>query len=222
MRHWKSDYSEADRASFEEDYQRELATTNTISTGAGGSTQSSCHGTPFKRIEEHDYDGADFTSGVAYSLTMSMCLRGGISEAPLVNQQSADEKTPFTDKDPTAKLWLEWLKNPHSPVYRAILTRDDSLLAGLLPSFSVTGETDWNDSEKLYSAVAKALTSDEFKRHVQPRIQTAMAQLLGALNAASADSNPDWGLVSGVLFLDSIVQASCCTTRFTSPNSRSK
>ena len=130
---------------------------------------------------------------MAYSLTMTMCLRGGISEASLINQQSADEKTPLSDKDPTAKLWLEWLKNPQSPVYRAILRRDESLLAGLLPSFSVTGETDWNDSEKLYSAVTKALTSDEFNRYVQPHIQTAMAQLLGALNAASVRLQPRLG-----------------------------
>jgi hypothetical protein len=186
-------YSEADRASFEKDYQRELANYQHYIDWCGRQYAELCHSAPFKRIEEHDYDGADFTSGVAYSLTMTMCLRGGISEAPLINQQSAAEKTPFSDKDPTAKLWLEWLKNPQSPVYRAILMRDESLLAGLLPSFSVTGETDWNDSEKLYSAVTKAVTSDEFSRHVQPRIQTAMAQLLGALNAASVRLQPRLG-----------------------------
>lgn len=186
-------YSEADRASFEEDYQRELANYQHYIDWCGRQYAELCHGAPFKHIEEHDYDGADFTSGVAYSLTMTMCLRGGISEAPLVNQNSANEKAPFTDKDPTAKLWLEWLKNPQSPVYRAILRRDESLLAGLLPSFSVTGDADWNDSEKLYSAVSKALTSDEFNRYVQPRIQTAMAQLLGALNAASARLQPRLG-----------------------------
>lgn len=186
-------YSEADRASFEKDYQRELANYQHYIDWCGRQYAELCHSAPFKRIEEHDYDGADFTSGVAYSLTMTMCLRGGISEAPLINQQSADEKTPLSDKDPTAKLWLEWLKNPQSPVYRAILRRDESLLAGLLPSFSVTGETDWNDSEKLYSAVTKALTSDEFNRYVQPHIQTAMAQLLGALNAASVRLQPRLG-----------------------------
>nr|GFD59181.1 hypothetical protein [Tanacetum cinerariifolium] len=30
----------------------------------------------------HDYDGADEESGEAYSKTMALCLRGGISEAP--------------------------------------------------------------------------------------------------------------------------------------------
>lgn len=186
-------YSEADRASFEKDFQRELANYQHYIDWCGRQYAELCHGAPFKHIEEHDYDGTDFTSGVAYSLTMTMCLRGGISEAPLIDQQSTDEKASFSDKDPTAKLWLEWLKNPQSPIYRSILTRDESLLAGLLPSFSVTGETDWNDSEKLYSAVTKALTSDEFNRYVQPRIQTAMAQLLGALNAASARLQPRLG-----------------------------
>ncbi|WP_275942368.1 MULTISPECIES: T6SS effector BTH_I2691 family protein [Pseudomonas] len=83
--------------------------------------------------------------------------------------------------------------DPQSPIYRALLLRDKGLLADLLPSFNATGDSDWNDSEKLYSTITKLIANDDFKKHVRPRLQHAMAQLLGALNAAAARLQPSLG-----------------------------
>ncbi|WP_218577157.1 MULTISPECIES: hypothetical protein, partial [unclassified Pseudomonas] len=66
-------------------------------------------------------------------------------------------------------LWSDWLKNPQSPVYRALLVRDKKLLADLLPSFNAeTDESEWNDTEKLYSTIVALIGSDEFKHSVRP------------------------------------------------------
>ena len=97
------------------------------------------------------------------------------------------------DNGHTASLWSEWLNDPKSPIYRALLLRDKGLLADLLPSFNATGDGDWNDSEKLYSTLTKLIANDDFKQHVRPRLQHAMAQLLGALNAAAARLQPSLG-----------------------------
>ncbi|MNF50017.1 hypothetical protein D3C84_313020 [compost metagenome] len=186
-------YSEADRASFEKNDHRELENYQHYIDWCAKLYAELCRSTQFKRIEQYDYDGADFTSGLAYSQTMTLCLRGGVSEAPPLTDERLDGQASSPDNGPTALLWVEWLKDPKSPVYRAVLMRDKSLLAGLLPSFSTTSEIDWNDSEKLYSAVTKALTSEESSRYVQPYLQAGMAQLLGALNAASARLQPILG-----------------------------
>lgn len=183
-------YSEADRASFEKNDHRELENYQHYIDWCGKLYAELCRSAQFKRIEQHDYDGADFTSGLAYSQTMTLCLRGGVSEAPPLTGERLDGKASSPDNGPTTLLWVEWLNDPESPVYRAVLMRDKSLLAGLLPSFSTTDEIDWNDSEKLYSAVTKALTSEESSRYVQPYLQAGTAQLLGALNAASARLQP--------------------------------
>lgn len=145
-----------------------------------------CQTPAFACIEQHDYDGDDPDSGRAYSLTMALCLNGGISEAP---QDSSSSE----DNGPTAQLWSNWLRNPNSPIYRALLLRDQHLLAGLLPSFQTTGDMDWSDSDKLYAALNKLLTSEESHYLTRPYLQEAMAQLLGALNAASARLQPKLG-----------------------------
>ncbi|MGH8389583.1 MAG: T6SS effector BTH_I2691 family protein, partial [Pseudomonas sp.] len=182
-------YSETDRASFESSYQQQLADYQRHIDGCARLYAQLCASASFRRIEQHDYDGTHFPSALAYSQTMALCLRGGISEAPPVT----DENAPAPDNGPTAMLWQHWLNDPQSPIYRALLLREKSLLAGLLPSFSVTGDLDWGDSEKLYSAVTKALSSDEAIRYIQPHLQEAMAHLLGALNAASVRLQPVLG-----------------------------
>ncbi|WP_338512410.1 T6SS effector BTH_I2691 family protein [Pseudomonas trivialis] len=143
---------------------------------------AACRSSLFACVEQNDYDGDDRPSGRAYSQTMALCLEGGISEAPATQ-----------DDGHTASLWSSWLNDPKSPVYRALLLRDKRLLADLLPSFNATGDSDWNDSEKLYSALTKLIDNDDFKHHVRPRLQHAMAQLLGALNAAAARLQPSLG-----------------------------
>lgn len=126
----------------------------------------------FQVAMAHDYDGADDDSGVAYSKTMALCLRGGISEAP------------GDDTGATARLWQTLLQDPHSHAYQALLLRDQRLLGALLPSFSSTEATAWNDSIRLYESLTKAIASDESQRLLQAPLQEAIAQLLGALNSA--------------------------------------
>ncbi|WPO98560.1 T6SS effector BTH_I2691 family protein [Pseudomonas sp. HR96] len=126
----------------------------------------------FQVAMTHDYDGADEESGEAYSKTMALCLRGGISEAP-DNPGGA-----------TAQLWQTLLQDPHSHAYQALLRRDSPLLAALLPSFSES--TTWNDSLRLYDLLTRTIASDESRRLMQAPLQEAIAQLLGAVNGAQA------------------------------------
>ncbi|MFJ2548602.1 T6SS effector BTH_I2691 family protein [Pseudomonas sp. NPDC087612] len=179
-------YNEQQRAEFQQRYDQQLASFQRIIDGAGRAYAGACRTPAFLCCEQHDYDGADFASGQAYSQTMALCLSGGISEAPVTDSADADS-------GPTAMLWDTWLRNPQSPVYRALLRRDRQLLAELLPSFKASTDTDWNDSEKLYAALSKILASDESMQLLRPSVQDAMAQLLGALNAASARLQPALG-----------------------------
>ncbi|UVL63765.1 hypothetical protein LOY54_11045 [Pseudomonas sp. B21-032] len=179
-------YNEQQRAEFQQRYDQQLASFQRIIDGAGRAYAGACRTPAFLCCEQHDYDGADFASGQAYSQTMALCLSGGISEAPVTASAGADS-------GPTAMLWDTWLRNPQSPVYRALLRRDRQLLAELLPSFKASTDTDWNDSEKLYAALSKILASDESMQLLRTSVQDAMAQLLGALNAASARLQPALG-----------------------------
>nr|NLU60173.1 hypothetical protein [Pseudomonas sp. BIGb0427] len=179
-------YNEQQRAEFQQRYDQQLASFQRIIDGAGRAYAGACRTPAFLCCEQHDYDGDDFASGQAYSQTMALCLSGGISEAPVT--ASAD-----ADSGPTAMLWDTWLRNPQSPIYRALLRRDRQLLAELLPSFKASTDTDWNDSEKLYAALSKILASDESMQLLRTSVQDAMAQLLGALNAASARLQPALG-----------------------------
>ncbi|KJK12713.1 T6SS effector BTH_I2691 family protein [Pseudomonas sp. 2(2015)] len=179
-------YNEQQRAEFQQRYDQQLASFQRIIDGAGRAYAGACRTPAFLCCEQHDYDGADFASGQAYSQTMALCLSGGISEAPVTDSADADS-------GPTAMLWDTWLRNPQSPIYRALLRRDRQLLAELLPSFKASTDTDWNDSEKLYAALSKILASDESMQLLRTSVQDAMAQLLGALNAASARLQPALG-----------------------------
>ena len=140
---------------------------------------------------------------------MARCLEGGISEAPSPQDKGSRTQNPPADTGPTASLWSDWLKNPQSPVYRALLVRDKKLLADLLPSFDAeTDESEWNDTEKLYSTIVALIGSDEFKHSVRPHLQLAIAQLLGALNSAGARLQPvlNPGVARVVSRLNSAVQ----------------
>ncbi|MGH8386688.1 MAG: T6SS effector BTH_I2691 family protein [Pseudomonas sp.] len=186
-------YDEQSRALFHKHYEQEWANYQRYIDQSAHAYAAACRSRQFACIEQHDYDGDDRASGRAYSQTMALCLSGGISEAPVQQQQDAQENAPAQDTGPTASLWSDWLANPQSPVYRALLLRDKQLLAGLLPSFSASGDTDWHDSEKLYATLTKLIASDEFKYDPRPRLQQAIAQLLGALNAAAARLQPSLG-----------------------------
>ena len=175
-------YDEQSRALFHQLYEQEWANYQRYIDQSAHAYAAACRSSLFACVEQNDYDGNDRPSGRAYSQTMALCLEGGISEAPATQ-----------DNGHTASLWSEWLNDPQSPIYRALLLRDKGLLADLLPSFNATGDGDWNDSEKLYSTLTKLIANDDFKQHVRPRLQHAMAQLLGALNAAAARLQPSLG-----------------------------
>ncbi len=175
-------YDEQSRALFHQRYEQEWANYQRYIDQSAHTYAAACRSSRFACVEQNDYDGDDRPSGRAYSQAMALCLEGGISEAPATQ-----------DDGHTASLWSEWLNDPQSPIYRALLLRDKRLLADLLPSFKATGDSDWNDSEKLYSAITKLIANDDFRQHVRPRVQHAMAQLLGALNAAAARLQPSLG-----------------------------
>ncbi|SBW81681.1 hypothetical protein PVE_R1G3799 [Pseudomonas veronii 1YdBTEX2] len=175
-------YDEQSRALFHQLYEEEWANYQRYIDQSAHAYAAACRSSLFACVEQNDYDGNDRPSGRAYSQTMALCLEGGISEAPAT-----------LDDGHTASLWSEWLNDPQSPIYRALLLRDKGLLADLLPSFNAIGDSDWNDSEKLYSTITKLIANDDFKKHVRPRLQHAMAQLLGALNAAAARLQPSLG-----------------------------
>ncbi|KPG69248.1 T6SS effector BTH_I2691 family protein [Pseudomonas libanensis] len=175
-------YDEQSRALFHQLYEQEWANYQRYIDQSAHAYAAACRSSLFACVEQNDYDGDDRPSGQAYSQAMALCLEGGISEAPAT-----------LDDGHTASLWSEWLNDPQSPIYRALLLRDKGLLADLLPSFNATGDSDWNDSEKLYSTITKLIANDDFKKHVRPRLQHAMAQLLGALNAAAARLQPSLG-----------------------------
>lgn len=186
-------YDEQKRAIFHQIYEQEWANYQRYIDQSAHAYVAACRSRQFACIEQNDYDGDDRPSGRAYSQTMAQCLNGGISEAPMGQGDGPPEKNPIADTGPTASLWSDWLKNPKSPIYRALLLRDKQLLADLLPSFNAAGDSDWNDSEKLYSALTKLIDNEEFRHHVRPHLQQTMAQLLGALNASAARLLPSLG-----------------------------
>ncbi|MGE8149772.1 T6SS effector BTH_I2691 family protein [Pseudomonas vancouverensis] len=175
-------YDEQSRAIFQQIYEQQWASFQRYIDQSGQTYATACRSEQFACIEQNDYDGDDRASGRAYSQTIALCLSGGITEAPP------------EDAGPTAALWSDWLQNPQSPIYRALLLRDKQLLRELLPSVNATGDTDWNDSQKLYSALNKLADNDEFKLYVRPHLQEAIAQLLGALNASAARLQPSLGV----------------------------
>jgi hypothetical protein len=186
-------YNEPSRARFHRWYEQECEKYQHYIDQSGHAYAAACRSLQFVCIEQNDYDGDDRPSGRAYSQTMALCLSGGVSESSARQADHPQETAPVEDTGHTVSLWSDWLKNPQSPIYRALLLRDKQLLADLLPSFNATGDIDWNDSEKLYAAVTKLIGNDDFKHHVRPHLQQAMAQLLGALNAAATRLQPSLG-----------------------------
>ncbi|MGN8261760.1 T6SS effector BTH_I2691 family protein [Pseudomonas sp. SMSB3] len=169
-------YDEPRRAAFQADYDRQEARLQAHIDEHASHYAQVCESAAFHLIERYDYDGRDRESGIAYSTTLAACLAGGITEAP-----SPDAPRPGS----SAALWRNWLQDPHSPPYRALLLRDKALLAGLLPSFSTSGALDWNDSEKLYSAASKLIASEDLGSALRGALKQAITDLQGAVNGAS-------------------------------------
>ncbi|MBI6895465.1 hypothetical protein JET64_01445 [Pseudomonas putida] len=178
-------YHEPLRAGFQAEYERQEAEYQRyIDLNTQAYTQL-CDSSLFHAIEEHDYDGDDRESGIAYSKTMALCLAGGVTEAP-----DADGEARVPAPGSSAALWQRWLQDPNSPPYRAVLLRDRALLAALLPSFSTTDPTDWGDSEKLYGALSKVIASDDAGLNLRDTLRQAIAETQGAINGASLRLKP--------------------------------
>ncbi|HGA2319919.1 TPA: T6SS effector BTH_I2691 family protein [Pseudomonas putida] len=170
-------YDEPRRAAFQAEYEQEEARFQAVIDRHAATYAELCESAAFALIERHDYDGRDRESGIAYSKTMAACLAGGITEAP----SSPPEPALGTSE----ALWLKWLQDPNSPPYRALLLRDAPLMAALLPSFSSTEPTSWNDSEKLYDALSKLIASDDIGFKLRDSLRQAITELQGAVNASS-------------------------------------
>ncbi|MEJ1096770.1 MULTISPECIES: T6SS effector BTH_I2691 family protein [unclassified Pseudoxanthomonas] len=167
-------YHEAARAKFQDEYDARCNTYQSLIDAAAATYCAHMRSAAFLRIVNHDYDGAQARSGAAYAQMLSHCLAGGITDAP----DRLD--------GPTAQLWKELLNSKIGPVYQALLLRHPSLLDGLLLSFDARGETDWNDADKLYGAVSKALGSDVGQQALREPVKEAIAQLLLAVSGAAA------------------------------------
>jgi len=173
-------YDEPRRAAFQAEYDQEEARFQAYIDRHAGTYAKLCESAAFALIERHDYDGRDRESGIAYSKTIATCLTGGITEAP-TDRAEPSPPTPGTSE----ALWLKWLQDPNSPPYRALMLRDAPLTAALLPSFSPTEPTNWNDSEKLYNALSKLIASDDIGLRMRDSLKQAITELQGSVNAAS-------------------------------------
>lgn len=171
-------YDEPRRAAFQLEYDSQEARFQWHIDHHAKKYAALCESVAFARIEQYDYDGRDRDSGVAYCKTMAACLAGGITEAP------RSEPGPPPPGSSEA-LWLKWLRDPNSPAYRAVLLRDQALLAALLPSFSHNDPVQWNDSDKLYAALTKLIASDDFGLRLRDALKQAVSEAQGALNAAT-------------------------------------
>ncbi|MBH3413659.1 T6SS effector BTH_I2691 family protein [Pseudomonas putida] len=196
-------YDEPRRAAFQAEYEQEEARFQAYIDRHAGTYAKLCESPAFALIERHDYDGRDRESGIAYSKTMAACLAGGITEALAA---SAEPSPPAPDT--SEALWLKWLQEPNSPPYRALLLRDGPLLTALLPSFSPTEPTNWNDSEKLYNALSKFITSEDAGLKMRDSLKQAITELQGAVNAASQrlQAHLDPGIQQAVRHLNSVSQ----------------
>ncbi|OUM22868.1 hypothetical protein B8W72_31035 [Pseudomonas putida] len=193
-------YHEPQRAAFQAEYdQQEAEFQRYIDKDARA--YAALFDTPmFKVAEQYDYDGDHRESGVAYAKTMAVCLGGGITEAIVPGAAPAASTS--------ESLWLKWLEAPDSPPYRALLMRDRTLLAGLLPSFSAAEAINWNDSDKLYGMLSGIIASDDAGLRMRNTLKQAIAETQGALNAASQRLSPNLppGIQTAVRHLNSATQ----------------
>lgn len=178
-------YHESQRAAFQAEYERQEAEYQRYIDLNTQAYAQLCDSSLFHCIEEHDYDGDDRESGIAYSKTMALCVAGGVTEAAAV-----DSEPHAPAPGSSAALWQRWLQDPNSPPYRAVLLRDRALLAALLPSFSSTDATDWGDSDKLYGALSKVIASDDAGLGIRDTLRQAIADTQGAINGASLRLKP--------------------------------
>lgn len=176
-------YDEARRARWEKDYEATKALIQKQVDKLAQLYTERLGDTLFRLIERNDYDDGSPYSVGCYIQSMEACLRGGITEArPTPNADGSPP--PLTG--PSAKAWQGWIQDGKSIVYQTLLARNKSLLQAFVPSLNKQGELDWNDSEKIYSAVTKVIGSSDLGEHLlQPKIQEAIASVQSAYNDAA-------------------------------------
>ena len=175
-------YREPARKAFVDDYEREWAKFQRKIDEAATAWDGELSRPLFGCIIQYDYDGRVRDSGLAFARTLSQCLMGGITEA-----------SDNTD-GPSLRRWQQLLKDPDSMLYRATLLCDTDLLAALRPSFNAKGEVEnWNDSEKLYSALTKVIASEGAETLVYANVREAVGQLVAAMTSAATRLQDELG-----------------------------
>lgn len=196
-------YHEPQRAAFQAEYEAQDAEFQRY-IDQDAQAYVALFDTPmFKVAERHDYDGRDRESGVAYTKTMGLCLGGGVTEAVVASLEPRQPPAGTSER-----LWQVWLQNPDSPPYRALLMRDNALLAALFPSFSGDQAINWNDSDKLFGMVSKVIASDDAGLRMRNSLKQAIAETQSAVNAASQRLAPSLGpgIYNAVRHLNSAIQ----------------
>lgn len=167
-------YNEPLRLRFQQEHDKEWQRRQALIDTVGKRYAEWLHSDSWQRIAEHDYSAADSYSAASFTKMVAACLDGGPSEAPVANDA--------TELGPTQKLWQALLENPDSVLYKAMLAKNDSLLAGLKPSFTQGFQA--NDSGKLYAAAKDVLASTEGQIYLRASVSEAIGLLQGALNNA--------------------------------------
>jgi len=167
-------YDEPLRLRFQQEHDKEWQRRQALIDTVGKRYAEWLLSDSWQRIAEHDYSAADSYSAASFTKMVAACLDGGPSEAPVANDS--------TDLGPTQKLWKALLENPDSVLYKAMLAKNDSLLAGLKPSFTEGFQA--NDSGKLYAAAKDVLGSTEGEIYLRASVSEAIGLLQGALNNA--------------------------------------
>jgi hypothetical protein len=167
-------YNEPLRLRFQQEHDKEWQRRQALIDTVGKRYAEWLLSDSWQRIAEHDYSAADSYSAASFTKMVAACLDGGPSEAPVANDS--------TDLGPTQKLWKALLENPDSVLYKAMLAKNDSLLAGLKPNFTEGFQA--NDSGKLYAAAKDVLGSLEGEIYLRASVSEAIGLLQGALNNA--------------------------------------
>ncbi|MCW3154860.1 hypothetical protein N8H69_20115 [Achromobacter spanius] len=166
-------YSEPRRKQFQDAHDKEWQRRQGLIDVVGKRYAEWLLSDAWQRIAQHDYSADDSYSAAGYTKMVAACLDGGPSETP-----------PDTGGElgPTQKLWKALLEDPNSILYKALLAKNASLLAGLRPTFTEGFQA--NDSGKLYAAIKDLMMSQEGEIFLRSTVKEAVGQLQGAMTNA--------------------------------------
>ncbi len=166
-------YSEPRRKQFQDAHDKEWQRRQGLIDVVGKRYAEWLLSDAWQRIAQYDYSADDSYSAAGYTKMVAACLDGGPSETP-----------PDTGGElgPTQKLWKALLEDPNSILYKALLAKNASLLAGLRPTFTEGFQA--NDSGKLYAAIKDLMMSQEGEIFLRSTVKEAVGQLQGAMTNA--------------------------------------